>query len=522
MIGIVASLAAGQITTRVSVDSGGIEGDSWSYSYSSLSADGRFVAFASVADNLVAGDTNGVADVFVHDRATGRTERVSVSSSVGQSLWSAGEANEKSFYPTISADGRHVVFTSDASNLVLADTNGFPDTFVHDRWSASTTRVSVDSNGKEGNGWSNYGSAISGDGRYVAFTSGSTNLVSGDFNRSDDVFVHDRWTGKTTRSSVDSSDVEGNGHSFVSAISLDGRFVAFSSRADNLVGDDTNRVWDVFVHDCESGETSRVSLTSSGKQRYEDCLGASISTDARYVSFLSGAAFVQDDQNFLVDVYLRDRLAGITTRVSVDELGSDANGSSFGFSMSADASLIAFYSVASDLVSDDSNGTLDVFVRHLAMGRTVRVSVDSDGREGNDLSHFPAISADGRHVSFTSGASNLVKGDTNSAWDVFVHSELSLFTDTSIASEGERVTLTAYRGVAGHAASLWITKVGGAPLFIPVSLGAFGADGLFTVSGQAPPGLHAQLTLQCLAFDRDLEVAATNEVVVTLAPLDQR
>ena len=178
-----ATPADGQETTRVSVDSSGAEGNSDSSDYSSISADGQVVAFASGASNLVAGDTNGTYDIFVHDRVTGITERVSVDSS-------GAEGNDQSWSPSISADGQVVAFGSYASNLVAGDTNGTWDVFLHDRATGITERMSVDSSGTEGNSESWY-SSISADGQIVAFGSIATNLVAGDTNGYSDVFVHE-------------------------------------------------------------------------------------------------------------------------------------------------------------------------------------------------------------------------------------------------------------------------------------------------------------------------------------------
>jgi Tol biopolymer transport system component len=184
-------------TTRVSVSSTGAQGNRDSGGFADgISADGRYVAFQSFANNLVAGDTNGAEDVFVRDRVTGTTMRVNVSSEGKQT-----HAFSSDLYPTISADGRYVAFSSDANDLVAGDKNGTTDGFVRDRVTGKTTRVSVSSEGKQGNDYS-YISAISADGRYVAFSSNANDLVTGDTNGIDDVFVRDRVTGKTTRVSV--------------------------------------------------------------------------------------------------------------------------------------------------------------------------------------------------------------------------------------------------------------------------------------------------------------------------------
>ncbi|HAL29388.1 MAG TPA: hypothetical protein DCP20_01540, partial [Coriobacteriia bacterium] len=183
------------ITERVSVASDGAEANGWSPSgIPSISADGRYVAFGSDATNLVADDTNGEIDIFVHDRVTGITERVSVASDGSQ-------GNGALLRPAISGDGRCVAFLSLATNLVPGDTNGLSDVLVHDRVTGVTERVSVASDGSQGNGRCLWVS-ISEDGRYVAFASDSTNLVMDDTNGADDIFVHDRVTGITERASV--------------------------------------------------------------------------------------------------------------------------------------------------------------------------------------------------------------------------------------------------------------------------------------------------------------------------------
>jgi Tol biopolymer transport system component len=303
---------------RVSVDSGGIQGNSNSGG-SSINVDGRFVAFASLASNLVPDDTNGGYDIFVHDRDTGVTERVSVDS--------AGiEGNGYStLSPSISMDGRYVAFWSSSSNLVPDDTNGQTDIFMHDRDTGETERVSVDSEGIQGNKYSDQLS-ISADGRYVAFHSLASNLVSDDTNARHDVFVHDRDTGVTERMSVDSAGIQGNSDSISPSISADGRFFAFTSGASNLVPGDTNDLYDVFVHDRVAGVTERVSVDSAGIQGNSRSFGSSISADGRFITFGSSASnLVLDDTNGSDDVFVHDRNTGVTERVSVDSEGIQGN-----------------------------------------------------------------------------------------------------------------------------------------------------------------------------------------------------
>jgi len=405
--------ADGQETTRVSVDSSGVEGNSCSV-FPAISADGEIVAFWSIASNLVAGDTNVRADVFVHDRSTGLTERVSVDSSGVQ-------GNRDSYAPAISADGQIVAFWSAASNLVAGDTNGYEDVFVHDRSTGLTKRVSVDSSGAQGNDHS-FAARISAHGQIVAFQSLASNLVTGDTNGTWDGFVHNRLTGLTERVSVDSSGAEGNGESYVPEISADGQIVAFQSSASNLVAGDTNGTWDGFVHNRLTGLTERVSVDSSGAEGNGHSVYPAISADGQIVAFQSSASnLVTGDTNGTWDGFVHNRLTGLTERVSVDSSGTEGNGPSLYPAISADGQIVAFSSYASNLVAGDKNGWEDVFAHDRSTGLTERVSVDSSGTEGNGPSLYPAISADGQIVTFWSNASNLVAGDTNGHADVFVH-----------------------------------------------------------------------------------------------------
>ncbi len=410
---VLAGTAAGQVTSRVSVSSSGAQANDHSQ-YCSVSADGRYVAFESVARNLAGVDLNPYHDIFVHDRQSGTTERVSVN------LLGA-EANGESYLPSISADGRCVAFQSNATDLVGGDTNGSMDVFVRDRLSGTTERVSVDSGGAEGN-FSSSQASISADGRYVAFQSVANNLVVGDMNGSDDVFVHDRQSGTTERVSVDSGGAEGDDSSGYHGLSIsaDGRLVAFEAYASNLVAGDTNGVSDVFVHDRQSGTTERVSVDSLGAQGNDRSYHPSISADGRCVAFGSWATnLVGGDTNGAYDIFVHDRQSGTTERASVDSLGVQGNDESDAPSSSADGRYVAFRSHASNLVGGDTNGAADIFVRDLQSATTERVSVHSGGEEGNRLSWQSSISADGRYVAFWSHATNLV-ADTNGKTDVFV------------------------------------------------------------------------------------------------------
>jgi Tol biopolymer transport system component len=432
-----AATAAPGLTELVSVRSNGKQGDGISgrASAPSTSANGVIVAFDSSATNLVGGDTNGAVDVFVRDRSSGSTERVSVSSKGKQ-------ANSSSTGPAVSGDGRFVAFASSATNLVSGDTNGRIDIFVHDRLTGETTRASVAADGTQGDNNSIGTAAISADGRFVAFASDASNLVPEPaFGRQ--VYVKDLVTGAIERVSVDKHGNPAQGFTTPPAISGDGRFVAFASGASNLVPRDTNAALDVFVHDRETGATERVSVDSAGGEGDGSSFIPDLNGDGRFVTFASEATnLVPGDTNGFRDVFVHDLLTGATERVSVDSAGGEANGQSigpgirgglaFGSRISADGRLVAFDSIATNLVPDDTNtcGPFytdvpgqcpDVFVHDRLTGETVRVSVDSAGQQADGASTDPDISADGSTVAFFSAATNLVAEDTNGFPDIFVH-----------------------------------------------------------------------------------------------------
>ena len=417
--------AAAGTTNRVSLTSAAAQGNGTS-SEPAVSAGGRYVVFHSAASNLVAGDTNGVADVFVRDRRTGTTTRVSVGSGGVQS-------NGGSTTAAMSSDGRYIAFASAATNLVAGDTNGVNDIFVHDRQTGTTTRVSVNSSGDAGNGGSRF-PALSGGGRYVAFESGATNLVAGDTNGMRDIFLHDRQTGSTRRVSVSSSGQAANGHSEYPSLSADGRFIAFASAASNLVAGDTNGALDVFLRDTQTNTTTRVSVSSAGTQGNGISYDAALSGNGRFIAFGSAASnLVANDTNGNEDIFIHDRRTGATTRVSVGRRGRAANGPSFYPAVSATGRFVVFSSVASNLVSGDTNGTVDTFVRDRGIAFTQRVSLNSDAVQANRAAVNPAVSGNGRFVAFESEATNLVAGDTNGTQDVFLHERFPML---SVAKAG--------------------------------------------------------------------------------------
>jgi Tol biopolymer transport system component len=411
------SLAISFETGRASMNAGGQEGDDRSGD-PSVGAGGRFIAFGSEASNLVPGDTNGSLDVFVHDRLTATTVRAAPP---------GVEPNGASVFPAISADGRHVSFTSGATNLVAGDTNGQTDVFVWDRGSGAVERVNLRAGGGQALGGFSSGSAISADGRFVTYDSSAGNLVPGDSNGAQDVFVRDRAAGTTERVSVSSSGAQANEASVSPAISADGRFVAFVSFATNLVPGDTNGSFDVFVHDRVTGWTERVSVSSAGAQQTGvpvfDSATPAISADGRFVAFDSTAPnLVPGDTNGTYDVFVRDRAAGTTERVSLTDRDRQANGFSRGPSLSADGRFVAFASAARNLLGPGTEAGQAIFVRDRVARTTRKTSFTFlDSANQTELGGFdPSISGDGRFVAFSSSGETRAGAMANGVQDVLV------------------------------------------------------------------------------------------------------
>lgn len=326
-----------------------------------ISADGRIVAVQAEGPFLT---DDRFGDVLVVDRLTGATERVRVTLSGNTPVLA---------YPTLSGDGRFVAFASIAPNLVLDDRNGVTDVFVHDRRFGSTERVSVDGGGGEALGTHSSEPAISGDGRLVAFTSDAGNLVVGDTNGADDVFVRDRTTGTTHRVSVGPGGRQANTGARMPAISADGQTVAFVSRATNLVVGDTNQVSDTFVYHRATSTTERVSLSSDGVQANGGSYSPVLTADGRRVAF-GGTSYntrlVPNDTNNGADIFVRDLEHGTTERASVGDDGSQMDWTSAGVprttsvpAISADGLAVTFTANAVSLVSDGFGGRHHVYLR---------------------------------------------------------------------------------------------------------------------------------------------------------------
>ncbi|MFO0839491.1 MAG: hypothetical protein U1D55_13325 [Phycisphaerae bacterium] len=451
---LLAAIALARDTTRVSTTSAGGQVTNTFLDLSSISDNGRWVAFASSSPTLVAGDTNGATDVFVKDRTTNATVRVSVATGGGQS-------NGSSTQPFLSPNGRWVVFNSTATNLVVGDTNAAADIFVHDRdpdlngiydeGNGVTTRVSVSSVGAQTDGDSTH-PMITPDGRYIVFRSFGTTLVAGDTNGTADIFVKDLASGAVDRVSTTSADAQvPGGYLQYPTISADGRFVAFVSTATTLVAGDTNALADAFVKDRQTRAIERVSVATGGAQATGGGVDdrAYISADGRYVAFCSLATnLVTGDTNGQFDIFVRDRVLATTVRVNLSSnptsSGAQATGAGAFFpAISADGRYVVFSSQATNLIDLDTNAQADTFVRDRLWNLTSRVSVTTAGAQvTGGASNAPAMSRDGRYVSFSSAATDVISGDTNGTADTFVADTRSTATPQTLRIDSDGASAT--------------------------------------------------------------------------------
>ena len=427
-----------------------------------ISADGRFVAFVSLADNLLPEDTNGFADTFVYDRLTNTTERVSVSSREREGNGHGGLVGVAA-YPAISSDGRFVAFVSEADNLVSGDRNGLADVFVRDRLLGTTERVSVGSNEEEANG-SSEGPAISANGRFVAFHSDAQNLApEGDpFQFTNQIYVRDRAAGTTEIISINSAGEAGNSLSIRPDISDDGRFVVFSSFAENLVPG-LQSGHQVYLRDRTTGTIERITEDAAGNPGYGTSILPKVSLDGRFVAFQTNAGNLIGDGNHESHILVKDRVTGAFERVSATSTGEPADLLSEHPDMTPDGRFVTFFSLATNLVPDDTNNRRDIFVRERQTGTVVRVSVSTAGEEGNSESQWPTISNDGLVTAFQSSADNLVPGANGG---IFAHddrptADLSV-TKTDLpdpVSKGAQLTysIVVTNNGSGSAASVQLT-----------------------------------------------------------------
>jgi len=403
-----------------SVGIGGTQADG-STSSGGISSDGRFVALDSRATNLVVDDENDESDIFVYDTQENVVERVSTDS---EGL----EADGRSFDPAISADGRYVCFRSTADNLVPGDSNGNWDVFVKDRQTGEVVMASVSSDeiqgeGSGGDAASYYNLAISGNGLVVAYGSDATNLVDGDTNGETDVFVRDLVAGTTERISVAlASMTEADGPSEEPSLSYDGQYVAFVSSATNLIGSDSNGARDVFRRDRTEGTTILISQNSSSAQGDQSSDKGTISADGNLVTFYSGSTnldLVSSDTNGVKDIFVRDVTGGTTVRISISDSGVESDDHCYGPSISPNGRYVSFSSEGTVLTDGDTNGLEDIFRFDRQLSTLSIVSHAANGTPADDYS-TEAVVSDNGITAFLSEASNLGPTDTNGFSDVYV------------------------------------------------------------------------------------------------------
>lgn len=518
VLGASAPLAPAQVVTRVNVDAAGNQALHGGSAAPALSADGRCVAFVSSADNLVAGVSGFHA--YVHDFGAETTEVVDVDSS-----GTPGNAGVQGDVLSISADGRFVAFASGATNLVASDANGFTDVFVRDRVAGTTVRVSVDSSGAEGN-FNSWYPSLSADGSKIAFLSGATNFVPGVTLHFIEAYVHDLATGVTE---IDSVDTAGNPSSYgmVSlALSGDGNCVAFVTVA-SLAAGDTNGWYDAMVRDRTTGVTTLASVDSNGFDWGTNFNSTvSISGDGRFVAFESYEPLdVNLPTNGVQCVFLRDMQAGTTVCVSQSSAGVAPDYECDQPAVSADGRFVAFASWATNLGSDPSSSYANVFRRDVANQRTdwcsantAGVGADADcGIYDDNGDAWLAISPDGGHVAWWSGADDLVAGDTNGQPDLFAWGPaLSLSAVPDAVKNGDLITFDAWTGAAGGLVLLVATDIDGTPRFIPVLMSTFDGLGVFGFSAVVPFGLSGHfITFEAFGFLPNGKKAASNPKLVT-------
>ncbi len=414
--------AAEALTQRVSEVGAGLETTDLSLA-PTIDDFGRYIAFESYAPNLVEAPelTPRFKSIFRTDRNTGLTVLVSVAPGLVA-------PDGDSYNSSISGNGLTVAFESRATNLITNDSNGREDIFYSQVATSLITRVSISTNGVQANNTS-FEPSISQDASLIAFGSYATNLIDGftDNNNRTDLFVRDISKLTTTRITNGLSNAQANGDSFAPAVSKNtsGRYyVAFESRATNLVVGDTNNAYDIFVYDSNpsgSPTISRVSVGVGGAQANGSSYGATISNDGRYVAFYSTASnLVSGDTNNQWDVFVHDRSTGVTSIVSKTSSGTLGNALSWYPDISGAGNFITYYSLASNFSSNDTNQAFDVFLYDRLTGVTKLLSTGLSG-PANDSSQDPVLSGDGKQIAYWSFATNLIPSDTNNQGDVFIY-----------------------------------------------------------------------------------------------------
>jgi Tol biopolymer transport system component len=434
------------IMIRLSTTADGGQANERSYN-GEFSPDARFVLFDSYA-KLVPTDTTVWRDIFTKDLLTGAVVRLSSDSNGNPA--SGGDSD----YAHFSGNGRYVVFLSSANNLVAGDTNNDRDVFRKDLATGAVVRVSTAADGSQADDASSY-AQISADGRYVVFESAAQNLVGGDIVWANDIYRKDLVTGAITRVSTTANGTDANDWSEKAQLSADGRYVLFESKANNLVANDGNGMPDIFRKDLVTGAVLRVSTAANGSEANAASTAAQFSQDGRYVVFQSAANnLVANDGNNASDIFRKDLVTGVITRVSTTSTGLEANGTSQRPQLSADGRYLVFQSDANNLVANDQNGKYDVFRKDLATGEIIRLSTDANGAERVGDSYRAQLSQDGRYAVFESSADNLVPGDNNGLSDIF-RFDTALMANRAAVAEGRFVDVHLGVGTASSVQVAW-------------------------------------------------------------------
>lgn len=372
-----------------------------------ISDNGRFVLFNEDISNSVE------HKIYIKDIYTGELINI-------KERFSKYPTDADFWGATISGDGEYVVFFSNSDDIVEEDINGAFDVFLHNIKDGTTTLVSSGNNSSDFSGWP----SVSYDGRYVAFVSSSNQLVIDDNNNSSDIFIYDASTKQVSRISVDSDGYEANNSSSKPQISADGKFVVFESYASNLVEGDNNNNTDIFIHEIDSGKTLRVSVDSVGNEANNSSTDPAISADGKSIVFSSLASNLTfPNESYLqYDVFLHDLNTSVTSKISHIRSGDDLAiyGGGVQPKISANGRYVVFHSGGKGLVEEGTNGENHVFVFDIKTNETALVTRNQQLVEGNAKSITPYISGDGRYITFSSEATNLIETDSNGQQDIFL------------------------------------------------------------------------------------------------------
>jgi Tol biopolymer transport system component len=395
---------------RLSVNTNGTQAD-YASSLPSISANGDVIAFASDATNLVEDEIDWSPQVYVRNMITGKTSIVS-KNSFGEIL------DGPSTNPSISADGRYIVYESLATNIIDNDTNGYSDIFVYDTLTDTTSRISLGQLGDQAVGGDSTYPAISANGRFIAYMSEATNLFDQDFNSASDIFVYDAIDNTTTAVSVYWEEDHFQTipfNSYSPSISSDGRYVAYWYFTGSYL------LSTVEIRDLEMETTKRIEIMWQGEDYIYDVpiSEPSISGDGKLVAFIAHRLDKNLDKIGYIEVIIYDLNSDEHKLISSTYDGSFSDGDSILPTISLDNRFVVFQSGASNLVHQDENNTGDIFMYDLKFNKLAIISRNTLEVQGNSFSSHPVVSQDGSFVVFDSYATNLIESDTNSTCDVF-------------------------------------------------------------------------------------------------------